>query len=123
MFEIPTLSSAINLVAKLQKINKKIKDAELNNLLADLSLDMANTKSKMAKIINENTELKNENTQMKEKNRLLTSASGDHCPKCKKNSFELVSTRPHSIFGKIGGKERDYKCSLCGFAESKVISP
>jgi len=47
--------------------------------------------------------------------------TGDVCPKCKKETFELVSNKKHPTFGEVGVYERYYKCSNCEFEETKTI--
>lgn len=111
---ISTVSTAISLATRLREISKNIQDAEFKNLLADLSLELADAKMKIADLISENAE-------MKEKLHSLTSAPGELCPKCNNRTFELISTKPHPLFGEVGAKEREYKCSGCGFEESKLI--
>lgn len=113
---ISTVSTAISLASRLREISKNIEDAEFKNLLADLSLELADAKLKIADLVSENTELK-------ERLSSLTSATGERCPKCNNLTFEIISTKPHKIFGDMGAKEREYKCSGCGFAESKFIEP
>lgn len=113
---ITTVSTAISLATRLREIGKNIEDAEFKNLLADLSLELAEVKLKMADLISENA-------QLKESIHSLTSATGESCPKCNNRTFEIISTRPHPTFGDMGAKERDYKCSSCGFEESKIIKP
>lgn len=111
---LTTVSTAISLASRLREISKNIEDAEFRNLLADLNLELADAKLKMAVLISENAEIK-------EKLDALTSATGESCPKCNNRTFQIVSTRPHPTFGAMGVKEREYKCSGCGFEESKLI--
>lgn len=111
---ISTVSAAISLASRLREIGKNIEDAEFKNLLADLSMELADTKLKVADLVTENAELK-------EKINSLTSATGELCPKCNNRTFKLISTKPHPVFGEMGVKEREYKCSGCGFTESKLI--
>ncbi|WP_417560145.1 hypothetical protein [Marinomonas sp.] len=111
---ISTVSSAITLASRLREISKNIEDAEFKNLLADLSLELADAKLKIADLISENADLR-------EKFQHLTSATGEKCPKCNNRTFEIISTKPHKIFGDMGAKEREYRCSGCGFEESKLI--
>lgn len=111
---ISTVSAAISLASRLREIGKNIGDAEFKNVLADLSMELADTKLKVADLVAENAELK-------EKIRSLTSATGELCPKCNNRTFELISTKPHSLFGDMGTKEREYKCSGCDFTESKLV--
>ncbi len=111
---IATVSTAITLATRLREISKNIEDAEFMNVLADLSLELADAKLKVAGLVAENAALK-------EKLHSLTSATGERCPKCNNRTFVLISSRPHPIFGDVGAKEREYRCSECGFAESKFI--
>lgn len=113
---ISTVSAAITLTTRLREISKNIEDAEFKNLLADLSLELADAKLKLADLVAGNAELR-------EKLHALTSATGERCPKCNNRTFEIVSTKPHPIFGEMGAKEREYKCSGCGFAESSFVEP
>ena len=107
---ISSVSTAITLAGRLREISKNIENAEFKNLLADLSLELADAKLKMADL-------------MKEKLNALTSATGELCPKCNNRTFEIISTKKHPTFGDLGAQEREYKCSGCGFAESKFIEP
>ena len=111
-----SVSTAISLATRLREIGKNIEDAEFKNILADLSLELADTKLKMA-------ELMSENASLKEKIGDLTSATGESCPKCNNRTFQITSTKPHPIFGDLGAKEREYSCSGCGFSESKLVEP
>ena len=113
---ISSLSTAITLATRLREISKNIEDAEFKNLLADLSLELADAKLTIADLINENTDLK-------EKIHSLTSSTGETCPKCKQRTFELISSKPHPEFGDLGAKQREYKCSSCNFEESKFVEP
>jgi predicted RNA-binding Zn-ribbon protein involved in translation (DUF1610 family) len=113
---ISTVTTAIGLASRLREISKNIEDAEFKNILADLSLELADTKLKMADLISENASLK-------EKLDSVTSSTGELCPKCNNRTFEIISTKPHPTFGDMGAKERIYKCSSCNFEEPKLINP
>jgi hypothetical protein len=112
---ISTISSAISLVSKLKKIGQNIRDAEFKNVLADLSLQLADAKMKLAAIIEENT-------QLKEKVRALENAEGEPCPKCHKRGWHIEDSKPDAHFGVLGGTRRTYKCSFCGFSEERLIT-
>jgi DNA-directed RNA polymerase subunit RPC12/RpoP len=111
---ISTVSTAISLANRLREISKNVEEAEFKNLLADLNLELADAKLKIADLISENATLK-------DKLNSLTSATGETCPKCNNRTFEIISTKPHPIFGDVGAKEREYKCSSCSFEEAKFI--
>jgi len=49
--------------------------------------------------------------------------SFDMCPKCKKATYELISSVPHPLFGDVGSKLRTYKCKKCDFSEEIQYDP
>lgn len=112
---ISTISSAISLVSRLKEIGQSNKDAEFKNVLANLSLELADAKMKLAAIIEENT-------QLKEKLRALENAEGEPCPKCHKKGWHVEESKPDAQFGPVGGIRRTYKCSFCGLSEQKLIT-
>ena len=46
-------------------------------------------------------------------------APGKPCPKCSASSFRLEGSKPDPKMGAVGLFRRDYRCSECGFAESR----
>jgi len=110
------VTSAITTAKKLKELADKVRDSEFKSLLADLSLELAEVKTQLAGVMNENTQLK---TKVRE----LESAEGDPCPKCRKRGWHVESSEPDRQFGPLGGIRRTYKCSLCGFSESQLITP
>lgn len=116
MVEIAAITNAISLLTRLKQISGNIRDAEFKNLLADLSLELAEVKLKMAGLINENLELQN---KVKE----LESIEGDPCPRCRKRGWQIESSEPDAVYGLIGGIRRTYRCSFCGFSEEELIKP
>ncbi|HCG7042105.1 TPA: hypothetical protein NJ307_004383 [Vibrio parahaemolyticus] len=113
---LSSFSTLVSLASRLREVGKNIEDAEFKNILADLSLELADSKLKIAELVSENAELK-------EKLNDLTSASGEICPKCRNRTYEIKSTKPHPVFGDLGTKERLYECSACKFSETKLIEP
>lgn len=63
---LPSLTAAINIAKQLKEYNDKIKDAQFGNLLADLSLELAEIKSKLADVTIENSNLKKELHELKQ---------------------------------------------------------
>jgi hypothetical protein len=116
MVEITAITNAISLLTRLKQISGNIRDAEFKNLLADLSLELAEVKIKMASLMNENLELQN---KIKE----LESVEGDPCPRCHKRGWQIENSKPDKVYGIIGGIRRTYKCSFCGFSEEELIKP
>jgi DNA-directed RNA polymerase subunit RPC12/RpoP len=113
---VPSITAAITTAKKLMEISEKIKDAELRNLIGDLNLKLADIKIQLANVIDENI-------QLKAKIKSLEGTEGEKCPKCRRPGWQLESSTRHPIFGDVGGVQRLYKCSLCGFSESKLITP
>lgn len=111
---LTSIATALTLASRLREISKNIEDAEFKNLLADLSLELADAKLKISDLINENIVLK-------EKVAVITSATGEMCPACNNRTFKLISTQPHPTFGDLGHQERTYECSTCGFKEPKMV--
>jgi len=62
---IAAVSSAIGIAKRLKEISKNVADAEFKNLLADLSLELAEVKLKLADFMEENVQLRNELTDLK----------------------------------------------------------
>lgn len=111
---INTISTALSIASRLKKISKNITDADFRNLLADLSIELADAKLKIADVVAENAKLKERVIE-------LESADGEKCPKCGQRTFELVSSSKHPTFGDLGVMERQYKCASCGFEEAKTV--
>lgn len=112
---VSSMTNAIALVSRLKKIGENIRDAEFKNTLADLSLELAETKLKMAALIAENAELHG-------KIRELDGAEGDPCPHCRKRGWHVEKSEPDPEFGDLGGIRRTYLCSLCGFTEEVLLT-
>jgi regulator of replication initiation timing len=109
-------SNTFNLVNRLREISEKIKNAELTNIIADLSLDLAELKMKLASVLEENTTLK-------QRLHDIENAAGEPCPKCHKRTWGVESSRADPVFENVGGIRRLYKCSACGFAENQFFTP
>jgi uncharacterized protein with PIN domain len=71
----------------------------------------------------ENINLKNQVLELQEKVRKLESFEGEPCPKCRKPAWVVESSEPDRQFGRLGGIRRHYRCTECGFSESKLVTP
>lgn len=111
---IPAISTAITIAKRLKEVTDKVRDAEIKNLLADLSLELANAKLERASIIGENAELK-------EQIRNLQALDGEPCPKCRKRTWVVEKSEPDEIFGELGSVRRTYRCVSCDFTEQELI--
>ena len=54
---ISTVSTALTIASRLKEISDKIRDAEFRNLVADLSIELAEVKLKAAGLLEENAKL------------------------------------------------------------------
>lgn len=113
---IAAISTAISTAKKLKEVSDKIKNADLKNLLADLTLELAEIKTQLADVTTENT-------QLKARIRELESAEGEPCPKCRKRGWHVENSQRDPTFGDVGGIRRNYKCSFCDYAESILVTP
>ena len=120
---VTSISTAISIAKRLNEIAKNIQDAEFKNLLADLSLELADTKLKLSEVISENAELKNEVTTLKHtkggseklvfKNQMYYTTEGDgpFCPGCYDTKGAKIRIPEQKGHGAHFGK---YRCPSCG---------
>ena len=113
---INSVSHAITLALRLREISENIKEAEFKSVLADLTLELADVKMKLAGVLEENASLK-------ERIHELEGTEGEPCPKCHQRGWHIESSRADPTFGGLGVMRRVYKCSLCGFTEEKSVTP
>jgi hypothetical protein len=113
---VASVTSAISIAKKLKEASDKIRNADLKNLIGDLSLELADIKVHLAEVIEENSNLK-------AKIKSLESAEGEPCPKCKRRAWAVAHSKRHPVFGDVGCLLRTYKCAECGFTEDKLIQP
>lgn len=110
---VSAVANAISLTKRLIDVSESIKEAEIKNILADLSIELAEAKMKLADLISENADLRNRLAE-------ADTAPGDACPRCRKYKYVVVKSEPDNVFGDLGGLKRTYECSNCGFSEEKV---
>lgn len=60
-----SIGQAISLAKRLREISKNIEDAEFKNILADLNLELADTKLALAEVIEQNSQMKIEMNELK----------------------------------------------------------
>ena len=113
---LATLKTAAGLAKKIGKVNAKLKHAEIQGLIGDLTLAMADVKAGIDELLAENDALKQELASIK-------NADGDPCPKCRKRTYIVEKSTPDQLFAQIGGVMRTYLCSECGFTEDLLILP
>lgn len=113
---LTSIGVAITLAQRLREISNNIKDAEFKNLLADLSLELADVKLKLAGVLEENINLKQQIQKLK-------NVDGEPCPRCHKRGWEIIDSKPDPLMGEVGVLRRTYKCSICGFSEAHTVTP
>ncbi len=113
------INAAVSTVTKLASLAGTIKNAELKLLVADLTLEIAQTKTTMAALIDENRELRSTitkhstpkiNVVLKDGLYYTDNNDGPFCTACFDGKEKLVRvTELHGHF-KLMGK---YKCPIC----------
>lgn len=68
-------------------------------------------------------ELQKENLNLKQRISELELVDGERCPKCRQRTYELISSKADPTFGALGGVQRTYECSKCGFSEPRLVLP
>src|SRR5262245_8970591 len=81
-----SLSTAFGILKRLKDINENIKNSEFSNLIADLSMELAEVKMRLAGVIEENVKLK-------EQIRELQNVEGDPCPRCRKRGWHVEDSK------------------------------
>jgi hypothetical protein len=109
------LANAMKALDSLREQSKGSKDISLKENISKLYDSLLDLKAAVLRVDEENAELK-------AKVRELESAEADPCPKCRKRGWQIESSEPDGMFGELGGIRRLYKCSFCGFSESKLIT-
>lgn len=110
------VTTSITIAKKLREVSERMKDAEVKLLIADLSIELANVKQNLAELLQENTDLR-------EKLRAAETAEGDPCPRCRKRTWSLTSSKPSRRMGDMGVLDRTYTCSSCNFTETYTVAP
>jgi hypothetical protein len=113
---LPAIAHAINLASRLRTIADRIRDAEFKGILADLSIELADMKLKVADLMSENAGLR---AKLQEH----LAPAGPPCPRCHKRGWQVVSSKPDTMFGELGGIRRTYKCPSCEFTEEQLETP
>lgn len=114
---ISTASAALQLVGRLREINKNIANAEFSNALADLAIELAELKIKLAAVVEENDSLKRQlSSRQAESLRFegfayySSSGEGPFCPGCYdtgRKSIRLTrQSPPFDVFG-------SHSCPAC----------
>ena len=111
---LSSITSAFAILKSLREISDKLRNAEMKGLIADLTVDLAEVKMKLAESMEENLELRN-------KIRQLDNPQFSPCPRCGKRSWHVAASRPDRDFGDMGGTVRTYRCEDCGLSEEKFV--
>jgi len=119
---ITSVSTAITIAKRLNEISKNIQDAEFKNLLADLSLELADTKLKLSEIIIENSDLKEkisniehskglgEKLQVKDGMYYSDSGDGPFCTACyDSNGKKILANQLKGNFARLAR----FSCPHC----------
>jgi len=71
----------------------------------------------------ENIQLRNRVLELETRVRELETTEGEPCPRCRKKTWVVESSKPDPTFGDLGGIRRTYKCAECGLSESTMVTP
>jgi regulator of replication initiation timing len=100
---------------------KIIAELAKKGMTVELQEKIVELREEVMALKEENIQLRDENLQLKQE--LDRYTKGDVCPRCKKPTWKLESSQPHSTFGNLGVIARVYKCSDCGLSEEYTITP
>jgi hypothetical protein len=121
---IESIQAAISVVSKLRELSKKLENAEIKMLIADLSNDLADAKLHAANVKSEMADLKAELTDIKQQALLRSSAKprfddggyhfegedGHFCTGCYDSKGQKIRlsrmARDFEVFGK-------WECPVC----------
>ena len=103
--------SILDTMETVTKLAKSGMTLELQEKIIEL-------REEVLKLKEENLCLREEYLQAKQE--LETYTKGDLCPKCKKHTWGLHSSRPHPTFGDMGTLEKTFKCNDCGYSEIRM---
>lgn len=113
---VNALATAISIAKKLREVTDKVKDAEVKLLIADLSIELAEARQQQAEVMEELT------TTLTELNRLKDGALPP-CPSCGKPAWAVASSAPTTgPFRSLGALDRQYKCRVCDFQETHLVT-
>lgn len=107
--KLPSYKSIIDLIKKGATIEAQEKIMELREAAVELQA--------------ENINLKHQVLELQKKVRRLESLEGEPCPRCRKLTWIIESSKPDEEFGDLGGIRREYRCTECGFSESQLVTP
>jgi len=71
----------------------------------------------------ENIGLRQRVIELEQQVRELESLDGDPCPRCKKRTWIVESSKKDRQFGRLGGIRREYRCTECDLTESVLVTP
>lgn len=124
-----SISTATKIVKRLHEINNNIKNAEFSNLLAELTLELAETRNRLSGFVIENAELKEQIFELKNKNKTndkFVDFSGVSFKRKPSGGFENSVYCPTCKVGMatISGGDMPFVCGKCsslsGFNSGKL---
>lgn len=71
----------------------------------------------------DNIHLRNRVLELEARIKELESLDGEPCPRCRKRTWVVESSKPDPKVGHLGGIRRTYKCTECGLTESTIVTP
>lgn len=94
---------------------KTITELAKKGLTVELQEKIVELREEVMALKEENIRLRDENLNLKQD--LDGYTKGNICPRCKKPTWKLKSSKPHPIMHHAGVLIRTFKCEECGFME------
>ena len=113
---VNALTTALGIAKKLREVADRVKDADVKLLIADLSIQLADARQEQADLMNEVTDLR-------QPVQALTAGAFDPCPRRRKPTWAVQSSKPAKVGVNLGAVERTYLCTSCQFTEANVEVP
>ncbi len=123
MIDLASIGAALASAKTIFELLKNAKDAQL---AVEIRNEVSNIQGKLIDVQQQTLSLQSENMALREeisglKAKLAETVEAEPCPHCLRKGWHVESSKPDEEFGIVGGSRRIYKCSFCGFTESKIV--
>jgi uncharacterized coiled-coil DUF342 family protein len=124
MFDPASISAALASAKTILDLLKNANDAQL---ALRISGEIANLQGKLIDVQQQALALQNENQSLRDEIRQLNvklaeTVEAEPCPRCRRKGWHVESSEPDSMFEELGVIRRLYRCDLCGFSESQLMT-
>jgi len=124
MFDPASIGAALGSAKAILELLRNANDAQL---AMKISSEVANVQGRLIDVQQQALTLQNENQDLRDeirrlKAKLAETVDAEPCPSCRRKGWHVESTQPDPVFGDLGSSRRLYRCSFCGFSESKLAN-